>query len=110
MKTLLSILLASTFIFSSWAWARPKPGAIKRKRQAVQQKRIRKGVKSGEITKKEARKLKREQKIIQKEVRDAKEDGVITPKEKAKIKHMQNKASKDIYEEKHDEEKRPKAE
>ena len=71
------------------------------KRQMNQRARIRQGVKSGELTKAEARNLRQEQKTIQAEKKMAKADGKVTPAERAQIRKDQNKASKDIYRKKH---------
>jgi len=74
---------------------------IVRERQNLQKARIRQGVKSGELTKGEARKLHQEQKTIQAEKQMAKTDGKVTPAERAKLRKDQNKASRDIYKLKH---------
>jgi len=74
---------------------------VVRERQANQKARIRQGVKSGELTKGEARKLHQEQKTIQAEKQMAKTDGKVTPEERAKLRKDQNKASRDIYRLKH---------
>lgn len=71
------------------------------KRQVVQGKKINQGVKSGELTKKEAVQLKAQQRNINQTKKAAKADGVVTPKEKAIIKHKQNKAAKNIAKKKH---------
>lgn len=71
------------------------------KRQVVQSKKINQGVKSGELTKKEAVQLKAQQRNINQTKKAAKADGVVTPKEKAIIKHKQNKAAKNIAKKKH---------
>jgi hypothetical protein len=71
------------------------------KRQMNQHQRIKQGVKSGELTKGEARKLHSEEKTIQAEKQMAKADGKVTPAERAKLRKDQNKASKDIYRLKH---------
>lgn len=81
---------------------------LRKERQERQQKRINQGVKSGELTKKEAIRAERRQGAIADDIREArKSGGVVTAKEKAKIQHEQNKASKQIYKEKHDAQKRP---
>ena len=77
-----------------------------RERQENQQQRIKEGVKSGELNKREAARLQAEQAKIQAEKKAAKSDGNVTPAERAKIKHDQNKASRHIYKEKHDVQKR----
>lgn len=76
------------------------------KRDANQQKRIEQGVKSGELTKREAARLKAgEKKIDRMEARAAK-DGTVTAKEKARINRAQNAESRAIYRQKHDAQKR----
>jgi hypothetical protein len=83
----------------------PQTGKTKtpvvRERQMNQRARIRQGVKSGELTKGEARHLRQEQKTIQAEKQMAKTDGTVTPAERAKLRRDQNKASRDIYRLKH---------
>jgi len=71
------------------------------KREAIQERRIDQGVKSGQLTPKESGKLEgREAKIKQDEER-MKSDGKLTEKERAKLTKQQNKASKKIYKKKH---------
>jgi hypothetical protein len=67
------------------------------KREANQEARIKQGVKSGELTEGEAKKLKRQQNKIQRHEMKAKSDGVVTPGEKAKLHREQKRASKNIY-------------
>jgi len=74
---------------------------IVNERQKLQHERIKEGVKSGELTKGEARKLHSEEKSIKAEKQMAKADGKVTPAERAKLRKDQNKASKDIYKLKH---------
>lgn len=71
------------------------------KRQVTQHKKINQGVKSGELTKKEAAQLKAQQRNINQTKKAAKADGVVTPKEKAIIKKKQNNAAKNIAKKKH---------
>ena len=75
-------------------------------RQQNQKARINEGVKSGELTKKEATKLHAEQRAIKTEERMAKADGKVTPAERAKLQRDQNRASADIYRQKHDAQKK----
>lgn len=82
------------------------PPTIK-EREKNQQKRIRKGVKDGELTRREAVKLEAKEAKLHKEIKDARQDGPgITPRERAKITRKQNKLSKEIYKDKHDSQKR----
>lgn len=75
-------------------------------RQHNQTDRIRQGVRSGELTKDEARGLVKEQKEIRRDIREARSDGVVTREERREIRQEQNQASRHIYKEKHDGEKR----
>ena len=74
-------------------------------RRVQQEKRIREGVRSGELTGREYYKLEKEQAQIRRMERDAKADGYVSSAERARIKAAQNQASRDIYAEKHDGEK-----
>lgn len=71
-------------------------------RQANQQQRIDQGVKSGELTGKEAARLEKGQERIQKMEDKAKADGKVTPKERARLQKAQNVESRKIAREKHD--------
>lgn len=78
-------------------------------RQNAQKARIQQGVRSGELTRPEAAKLRAEQRQIHRAERRAQADGKVTAQEKARIEHKQDKASADIHKQKHDAQKRPKA-
>ena len=71
------------------------------KREQRQEKRIKQGVASGEINKKEERRLKMEQARIKRMEERAKKDGVVSKREKKHINHAQNHASKRIIKKKH---------
>ena len=70
-------------------------------RQVKQQARIEQGVKSGELTKPEARHLRHDQRHIQRMKQRAKADGVVTPRERERITVAQNRESKKIHRKKH---------
>ena len=76
-------------------------------REARQEKRISHGVKNGELTRHEAKKLHRGQKKIDKVQDKAAADGDVTLKEKARLEKMQDKQSRKIYRQKHDAQSRP---
>lgn len=82
----------------------PAPNAQQRidKREAEQQKRIDQGVKSGELTQREANRLEKGQARVEKMESKANADGKITKKEAARIEHAQNQESRKIAREKHD--------
>ena len=71
-------------------------------RDVNQQNRIEQGLKSGQLTTKEAGKLEREEAHIDKMESNALKDGKMTDAEKQRIERAQNNASRDIYREKHD--------
>ncbi|MCI0421061.1 MAG: hypothetical protein L0387_34665 [Acidobacteria bacterium] len=71
-------------------------------RERRQQRRIADGVKDGELTRNEVKKLEKRQARIHAAEAKAKADGEFTAKERAKIQKKQNKASRQIYKEKHD--------
>jgi hypothetical protein len=68
-----------------------------------QQDRINQGIKSGELTRKEAGNLEaKEAKIKNNERFDKKEDnGKLTPAQRASLNKQLNNASRDIYKDKH---------
>ena len=96
-------MLAGLFLIPSGLRAQDaaKATPVVTRRQVRQQARIKQGVKSGELTKKEAAQLEHEQGKIRRTKRRAKADGVVTRKERAHLQHEQNKASRDIYRKKH---------
>jgi hypothetical protein len=72
------------------------------RRERREQARIRQGVRSGELTRQEVKKLEKEQGRIKAAEFRAKADGNFTPKEKAHVEKKLNQASRDIYRQKHD--------
>ena len=76
-------------------------------RQHKQERRIEQGVRSGELTRQEAKGLRQEERNIRREERAFKSDGKLTRAERKDLHRDLNKASKDIYREKHDGDKRP---
>ena len=75
-------------------------------RQERQQDRIEQGVKSGELTVREAARLEREQGRIQAEEKAFRSDGKLSKRERAKLQRDLNKSSRGIHREKHDAQKR----
>jgi hypothetical protein len=74
------------------------------KREAVQQQRINQGVRSGELTPREANRLERKEAKVNREIaRDrAMNGGTLTPAERRKINREENRNSRAIYRQKHD--------
>ena len=104
MKTikLIGTALVSTLLLGNLMFAQ---GTVNQ-RERRQQRRIADGVKDGELTQNEARKLEKQQAKIHNAEAKAKADGEFTAKERAKIQKRQNKASRQIYKEKHDQQTR----
>ena len=67
-----------------------------------EQLRIRQGIRSGELTRAEARRLEAEQARIRVDERFARADGRLTPKERERLHKELRHASRDIYRQKHD--------
>lgn len=70
-------------------------------RQVHQQKRIAKGVRSGELTARETVNLERQEAKVQMDKKAAKADGVVTTEERAKLQAEENRVSRHIYNKKH---------
>lgn len=77
-------------------------GARFDQRQANQQKRIDEGVKSGDLTQKEAARLQEKQQRIQRMEDKARADGKVTPEEVRRIERAQDKQSQVIARERAD--------
>ena len=71
-------------------------------RDVNQQQRIEQGLKSGQLTTREAARLEGEEARVERDQARAMQDGKLSPAEKARLAREQNKVSRDIYREKHD--------
>jgi len=96
---ILGLMLAGSADLLAGPAARRTP--VITQRQANQQARIRQGVRSGALTRGEARLLQREQAKIRMHKRLAKSDGVVTPGERQKLRREQNRANRHICQAKH---------
>lgn len=76
-------------------------------RQHHQHDRIRQGVRSGELTRRETAKLASEQRDIRQLERAYKSDGKLTRNERRDLQHELNQESRKIYRQKHDGDQRP---
>jgi hypothetical protein len=101
-KTMKKGILIAAFCFASLslATAQRSPGISNS--QKHQTMRINQGVRSGELTRQETKRLVKEQKHVQHEKRLAKADGKVTRRERKHIRHDQRVANRDIYRQKHD--------
>ena len=96
MKTLAILTLAVGLTVSSTSFA-----TSINDRQENQRARIAQGIESGEITKREGKKLVQQQQRIAKQEHKFRSDGEFTAKERARVQHNLNKSSGNIYRKKH---------
>ena len=101
MKSASTLLIAVLTAFALPVLAQTNTPNIDQ-RQANQQQRIDQGVKSGQLTGKEAARLEKGQEHVQKVEDKAKADGVVTKKERARIQQAENVQSRHIARQKHD--------
>jgi hypothetical protein len=101
------LILTILLIGTSGLYAQSSTKIIKKK-HIQQLKKIENGIKSGEITKVETKKLIKQERKLSKLNKKAKADGFISPKEKSKLKKEAKKLDNEIYKEKHDKQKRKK--
>jgi Ni/Co efflux regulator RcnB len=94
MKKLLLTIIALG-LFGVFAFGQITPGADKR--QKNQKHRVKTGVKSGEITKREAKSIHKSTAEAKRYEAKAKSDGKVTWKERAKLQSKENKSSRKIY-------------
>jgi hypothetical protein len=80
---------------------RPKTPVIDQ-REHNQQERIRQGIKSGELTRRETIRLEQQEAKIRVNEKFAKADGKVTPAERARLEKELNRTSENIYDQKHD--------
>ncbi len=78
--------------------AHPHHGKGKQVKQKV---RIRNGVRTGQLTRREAARLRTQQATIRNMKRVARADGRVTPRERMVINRTQRAASRNIYRKKH---------
>ena len=88
-----------------------EPKGVVNKRIENQKDRINQGVKSGELTKGEAKTLKTEEKGLKAEVKTERKanGGKLNAQERKDVKKQLNSESKQIYKDKHNEKERPAA-
>jgi hypothetical protein len=75
-------------------------------RQANQEKRIDRGIASGQLNECEANRLSNQQEHVNKVEAMAKSDGVVTKKERARMNHAQDRTSRHLARQKHDRQQR----
>ena len=85
----------------------PAPHGPMNQREMNQHERIAAGKQSGEITRREARRLHAEQKAVDRAQNKAAADGTVSARERQRIQRLQSRADRDIRRQKHDGATRP---
>ena len=112
MKWVMAVAMIATLVpMTGLAHGRDHRGDYRRdyrrdsidERQREQERRIREGLRSGELTRREARRLEAEQfRIRADEERARRSDGGLDPRERARIQRELDYSSRDIHREKND--------
>ena len=103
MKRIFTILFTVSLLFGISAIASAQTRTPKiNQREHNQQRRINQGIKSGELTRPEARRLEAQEGRIRADEKIDKADGKVTPKERRQLDRELNRTSKHIYNQKHD--------
>jgi len=97
-KRLIPLILAGMFAVPAFA----QSTATEVQRDVRQQQRVEAGLKSGQLTAREAAQLERKEAHIDHAQANALKDGSLSDAEKERIGGMQNRASRDIAVQKHD--------
>jgi hypothetical protein len=105
-QTALTITVLTAAICATAAQAKPTRDPMINHRQARQGQRIRQGVRSDELTRGEATRLRRGERDIAAAEHAAKSDSHLTPRERLHIQHELNQERRDIYRLKHNDRER----
>jgi hypothetical protein len=98
-KTML-LVIAAGMLAATLATADTATPRVDR-REAAQHARIAQGVRSGQLTRGEARRLRRGQRHVHRMERRSKADGRVTMRERRRMNRAQNHQSRHIYRLKH---------
>lgn len=101
MKKIVSLVFAVVFVLGASAVSMAGSHGINR-REYNEQRRINQGIRSGELTRREAGRLEAGLARTRIDERYARSDGHITPRERARINRDLNRESRAIYRQKHD--------
>ena len=98
----LAALVTSAPLFAQRPAPAPRPGTVHH-RAVHQQHRIAIGVRSGQLTPRETRRLERREARIHREVRRDRRanGGRLTPQQRRHVNRQQNRVSRQIYRDKH---------
>lgn len=101
MRKTVSLFVAVVFVLGASAVSMAGQHGIDA-RQHREQQRINQGIRSGELTRREARRLETGLARIRIDERFARSDGYISPRERARLNRELNRESRGIYRQKHD--------
>jgi len=101
MKKIVSLFVAVVFVLSASVASMAGSHGIDR-REYREQQRINQGIRSGELTRREARRLEAGAARIKIDERFARSDGNLSPRERARLNRELNHESRGIYRQKHD--------
>ena len=105
MRTIGRFLFAAVFVLGAAAVSLASPRGINA-REHREQQRINQGIRSGELTRREARRLEAGLARIRIDERFARSDGNLTLRERARLERELNRESRAIYRQKHDNQNR----
>jgi len=101
MRKIVSFLLAAMFVLGASAVSMAGSRGIDR-RQHREQQRINQGIRSGELTRMEARRLQAGLLRIRRDERRARADGRLSQRERARLHRELSRESRSIYRQTHD--------
>lgn len=101
MRKIVSLFVAATFVLGASAASMAASRGIN-KREYREQQRINEGIRSGELTHREARRLESGLARIRVDERFARADGYLTYRERERLERELNRESHSIYRQKHD--------
>ena len=108
MKRIVSVILTTVFALGLSVAASAQNTNTPRvdRREHNQQRRIRQGVRSGELNRREARRLRRQERVTRAQEAAARADGTVTKRERRHLNRRENRTSRRVYRQKHDQQKR----
>ena len=109
MKKIVVLLSFMTFVGVFGALAQNTSTPKVDQRQENQRDRIQQGVASGELTRAETARSRKDQREIKRTEKRVKADGEVTKRERARLQRKENKASRKLRRNKHDAQDRPRA-
>jgi hypothetical protein len=101
MKKFVTVLLSATFVLGLSVVSMAHTPGVNR-REYREQRRIHQGIRNGELTRREAGRLRAEQFRIRAYEARARSNGSLSRRERYRLDQMMDRASRDIYRQKHD--------